>query len=219
MNLGELRRLVQKGEGKQLEFKRKVSHPEKIARELVAFANTVGGTLLLGVDDNGSIPGSKSIEGEAHQIQTYLNTFCTPDLPYQMEKIPINSKRQVLAIYVVESARKPHFILPENRKGPKKSYVRVRDMSVTASREMVFIMRKAQRNHGVSIYYGEYERKLLQQLDLLPQITLEETRELLATSYKKASQTLVRLVQAGLLSIHPTEKGDYFRLAEEAFRA
>ena len=55
----ELKRLALEGEGLQLEFKRKASHPEKIVRELIAFANTEGGTLLIGVDDDGSIPGLK----------------------------------------------------------------------------------------------------------------------------------------------------------------
>ena len=219
MNLDELKRLVRKGEGEQLEFKRKVSHPEKIARELVAFANTSGGTLLLGVDDSGKIPGSKTIAGDAQEIEAFIQKYCSPQLTYHTQKIPINSKKQVWAIHVEESSDKPHFLISYNAKAPKKAFVRVKDMSITASREMIFIMKKAKRSQGVSIYYGEYERKLLQQLDLLPHITLDETRELLATSYKKASQTLVRLVQAGLLSIHPTEKGDYFMLAEEAFRA
>ncbi|MDZ7649627.1 MAG: ATP-binding protein [Cytophagales bacterium] len=42
-----------------LEFKRKAAYPEKIVRELIAFANTEGGTLLVGVDDDKSIPGVK----------------------------------------------------------------------------------------------------------------------------------------------------------------
>ena len=57
--VNQLRRLVSQGEGQHLEFKRKASFPEKIVRELIAFANTEGGTLLIGVDDDKSIPGVK----------------------------------------------------------------------------------------------------------------------------------------------------------------
>lgn len=55
----QLRRLVMEGEGQHLEFKRKVSHPEKIVREMIAFANSEGGTILIGVDDDGLLAGVK----------------------------------------------------------------------------------------------------------------------------------------------------------------
>ena len=57
--LTELRKLISKGEGLHLEFKRKALHPDKILRELIAFANSGGGILLVGVDDDKSIPGLK----------------------------------------------------------------------------------------------------------------------------------------------------------------
>ena len=55
-----LRRLVSQGEGQHLEFKRKASYPDKIVRELIAFANSQGGTLLVGVDDDKSKIGRAS---------------------------------------------------------------------------------------------------------------------------------------------------------------
>ncbi|MEQ8573732.1 MAG: ATP-binding protein, partial [Fulvivirga sp.] len=51
MTFQELKRLVSQGESETLEFKRKVAHPEKIVKEIVAFANTKGGKLLIGVSD------------------------------------------------------------------------------------------------------------------------------------------------------------------------
>ncbi len=43
--------LIQRTEGKTLEFKRDLSSPEGPLRTIVAFANTAGGTLVIGVDD------------------------------------------------------------------------------------------------------------------------------------------------------------------------
>lgn len=68
-HLRELKKLASEGEGIQLEFKLKATYPEKIVRELIAFANTEGGTLLIGVDDDGSIPGVKYPEEEAHVVR------------------------------------------------------------------------------------------------------------------------------------------------------
>jgi predicted HTH transcriptional regulator len=52
-----LRRLIQQGESQTVEFKSRIPTPETIARSLVAFANSNGGILLLGVGDDGRIFG------------------------------------------------------------------------------------------------------------------------------------------------------------------
>ena len=58
MNFREIKAMVKAGENDFLEFKRKVRFPEKIVKEIVAFANTSGGTLLLGVEDkSGNVRG------------------------------------------------------------------------------------------------------------------------------------------------------------------
>jgi predicted HTH transcriptional regulator len=50
--------LLKRHEGKTLEFKRDLSSPEGILKTLVAFANTAGGTVVIGVED-----GSKNVRG------------------------------------------------------------------------------------------------------------------------------------------------------------
>ena len=54
----DLHQLLLAPEGKTLEFKRDLSSPQGVLRTLVAFANTAGGTLLIGVED-----GSRSVCG------------------------------------------------------------------------------------------------------------------------------------------------------------
>jgi len=62
MTLQEVNKLARDGEGLHVEFKKKVAHPEKIVREIIAMANTEGGYLLIGVDDDGTVSGQKFIE-------------------------------------------------------------------------------------------------------------------------------------------------------------
>ena len=80
MTAAELKNLVKKGEGLCLEFKKKADHPEKIVRELVAFANTQGGFLLVGVEDNGNISGLKFPEDEQYVIEAALSKYVKPEL-------------------------------------------------------------------------------------------------------------------------------------------
>ena len=47
----KLTELLRQTEGKNLEFKRDLSSPARFLRTVVAFANTAGGVILVGVDD------------------------------------------------------------------------------------------------------------------------------------------------------------------------
>ena len=49
--------LLQQPEGKQLEFKRDLSSPLNVLKTLVAFANSAGGRLVIGVDDARQVIG------------------------------------------------------------------------------------------------------------------------------------------------------------------
>ena len=51
---------LKRPEGKTLEFKRDLSSPEGVLKTIVAFSNTAGGTLLIGVED-----GSRHVRGAA----------------------------------------------------------------------------------------------------------------------------------------------------------
>jgi ATP-dependent DNA helicase RecG len=64
-----LKLLIAEGEGLTVEFKEQ--YTAKIDRDIVAFANTKGGYILLGVADNGKITGQKlnnKIKSEIHSL-------------------------------------------------------------------------------------------------------------------------------------------------------
>jgi predicted HTH transcriptional regulator len=52
-----LEQLISQGEGQSLDFKAAVPSPEHLARLIAAFANSGGGTILLGGREDGSTPG------------------------------------------------------------------------------------------------------------------------------------------------------------------
>ncbi|WP_292288915.1 RNA-binding domain-containing protein [Marivita sp.] len=56
MSKSYIQQLIREGEHQKQDFKFAVNDARKIARSLVAFANTDGGKLLIGVKDNGVIP-------------------------------------------------------------------------------------------------------------------------------------------------------------------
>ena len=57
ITLAQLQDLIALGEHSRQQFKRSIHHLDALASELVAFSNSGGGTLLIGVNDDGSIAG------------------------------------------------------------------------------------------------------------------------------------------------------------------
>ncbi len=76
--------LIQEGEGTTLEFKESLS--SSFARELVAFANTIGGKILLGVGDAGSIVGVQDTNTLRARVQDTARN-CDPPVRVRAEPV------------------------------------------------------------------------------------------------------------------------------------
>jgi len=218
MDFRDVKRLIEQGEGFTIEFKRKVSTPEKIARALIAFANTKGGHILFGVDDDGSIVGVESEKSEADLIFEAGSVFCEPEILPDIDIVPFSGKDVIVAT-VAESAGKPHYFAatangsPDGGEGTRV-YIRVNDKTVMASKEVVKILRNERPDAPpVRIEYGENEKRLFQYLDTHERITAKEFSQLVNISEHRASRILVGLVRAGVVRIHTLERTDFFTLA------
>ena len=215
MNVQELTQLVSLGEGRQLEFKRRVPRAERMAKEVIAMANTDGGRLLLGVDDDGSIVGVRDAEEEEFALVEALVAHCDPPVSFSTERIQITGRRDVIVVSVPSSGSKPHFLKNTGENGDRTAYVRVRDMSVEASREAVKLMRKSDDPNGVLFEFGEKEQMLMRYLDKYGRITVSQFSKLANIPVRAASHTLVLLTRADILRLHAGERSDYFTLAYE----
>jgi predicted HTH transcriptional regulator len=206
----QLRNLVANGEGATLEFKRKASYPEKIVRGMIAFANTAGGVLLVGIGDDGSIPGLKYPEGESHVIMEALKKV-RPLLPLKETFIPLGGSRTVIQYEIPESKKKPHYVVSESQS--KDYYIRVDDKCIKASREVREIIKRKKNHKGIRFRYGDHEEFLMKYLAENNTITLKEFVNASGLKRFYASHKLVLLVLANVLRIIPHEKGDLFALA------
>ena len=103
----ELMRLVRGGEDTFLELKVKLSNPDRIAQEIVAMANTGGGVIVFGVNDQLRVEGIE--EGEA--VQDELVRICreeiVPSLIPFIDRIAFDNGRRILALDV-NGKRRPY---------------------------------------------------------------------------------------------------------------
>lgn len=209
MDIRQLKKLTDGGESQHVEFKKKAAHPEKIVKEVVAFANSDGGWLFLGVDDNGHLSGLKFPEEEMDVLSQAIKKYCHPHIYFKIYTVPLNQKKAIVAYEIPSSHRKPHKV--SSNEG-SYCYVRINDRSVKASREMREIIRRQRRPRDMNVIYGEKEQILMEHLQHNDHITLAQFQRLATISKKQASRTLVHLVLANILDIVPEEKGDKYFL-------
>ncbi len=211
MTLPEIQHLVRQGETETLEFKTKANHPEKIVKEMVAFANTKGGQLLVGVNDHGEITGLSAAEEELYSLENAISKYCFPRINYRYEIIPVSAKKAILIYTIFESELKPHYTLIEQPENQRKGYIRVADRSVQASKEMKEILRRKRKKAAVRFTYGEKEKVLMKYLEENDFITLKYFAKLADIKPYLASRTLITLVLAKVLKIIPREGEDWYR--------
>ncbi len=110
MNLEELRQMVKQGESYRLEFKESLSGQGDILKELCAFANTVGGTLLAGVTDKGDIKGVVvSSDTETQLVNRILDSIQEPIAP-EVELVPLGNGKAVMRLHVDGHPRAAHTV-------------------------------------------------------------------------------------------------------------
>ena len=206
-----IQKLIEEGEHQMLDFKFEISDCKKIARSLVAFANTDGGRLLIGVKDNGVISGIKS-EEEKHMIQTASEMFCNPNVYFQAKEWNINGKT-VLEVIVPKCKYYKHKAPDHNNK--YKVYIRIKDQNIVADSILLKIWKYQNNTQDIKITFTDAEMFLLKYLNNNEKITLKEFIKEAKINKKEAERILVDFTLMNLIKLEITEKVIFFSLYEE----
>jgi len=139
----DLLRAIAAGEGPQQEFKRLIDNTESVAGEIVAFANSEGGTLYLGVEDDGSIAGVADPEAVFQTLTHLCRDRCIPPISPIIEQFDLGG-RAILALTVNPALNR----LKPYRTAGGRFFVRVgRNKQDATGRELVRIAQAAGELH------------------------------------------------------------------------
>jgi hypothetical protein len=203
-----LSELVKEGESLYLEFKLRATYPDKIVREIIAFANTRGGKLLIGVDDDGRLVGAKYPEEESLVVMRALIKHARPRIQVKYFYVRLTSKRWVVVFEVPESKRKPIKFLEGRNK--LLYYIRFEDKSLQASREAEGILKLQSANATVSFTYGDIENKILKAIEKKSPTTLAELSLATQIPEAKLSPHIIKLTATRVIGWRPQEPHDIF---------
>ena len=215
MTLKEVQKFIAQGEGQIIEFKLKANHPDRIIKEVVAFSNSNGGHLFIGVDDEGSIIGLKDAEEAHYVMEKAMQELCRPQIKYKYQIIPTDGKRAILHYQFESGENKPYyaFLKPFHKRG--RSYVRLQDRSIQASREMRQILKLSLKEASTSFEYGQNEKMLLNYLGNHEEITVNTLCTISNIDKHLASQILIKLTINNVLKVIPNEKEDKFTFVDK----
>jgi predicted HTH transcriptional regulator len=133
--------LLKSEEGKTLEFKRDLSSPKNLLKTLVAFANTAGGQVIIGVDNKTRMPmGFQHPLDEEERLCSLIADSIRPRLVPNVEMVSIEDKT-LLVVEVFLSGSRPHWLKSE---GPNDGvYVRLGSTNRQADRDLIAELRRS----------------------------------------------------------------------------
>ena len=203
---------IREGESQTREFKFRVDSQRKIAKTLVAFANTDGGTIYIGVKDNGVIAGVRG-EEELFMLEGAADLHTRPAVKFEVEALELDGK-MVLAIHVPKSQTPPHEAHEDA------------DSIAAGAREWTAYFRQGAANFRANGVLMEYWRtvevaKSLGEADQAVLTVLRESEEACSVSQiikksglpaKSVEHALATLIAWDAVEFHAGEKGIRFAL-------
>ncbi len=177
-----LNNILARSEGKTLEFKRDSASPTLLMKTLVAFANTAGGRLVIGIGNDRQLTGVKAPLDEEERLRCLIADSITPHLVPNIELLTLQDTT-LLVIEVFVSALRPHWLKAEGHE--RGVYVRIGDSNYPA--DTALIAELGRSAEGIS--YDEMPMPELSKDDL----DLAAVQKCFAGDWKLDEQALVTI--------------------------
>lgn len=127
-------------EGKNIEFKRQYTDDIKYA--VLAFANTEGGTLYIGINDDGSVEGVENPDAVMLQVMNMIRDTIRPDITVAVDcSTELMENKHVVVLIIQRGVARPYYLANKGIR-PAGVYVRQGASSVPASETAILQMIK-----------------------------------------------------------------------------
>jgi len=141
-----IRNEIKKGESKILEFKKELPQKDHLIKTVIAFSNTSGGKLIIGVDDKGTIVGL-STSADIIKMMEYLSSLisdsCYPNIIPEIYTVNVSNKMLVV-IEISKGGLLPYYI--KNKGINEGTYIRVGPTNRKASKNNIIELERQRQN-------------------------------------------------------------------------
>ena len=206
-----LHEYIAEGEHQTQDFKFRVDDPRKIARTLVAFANTDGGRLLIGVKDNGKVAGVDP-EEEFHIIEGAAHLYCKPKVAFET-KVWQDEHKLVLEVYVPPASKRP--VKAKDDDDNWKVYVRRSDHTLIGNKILLGLWSQKNKEVQPPQKFSDEESTFLKTIEDLQPITLSKLYRNSELSKNVIDKLLIRFILWKIVKMDITPEGTFYNLQEE----
>ncbi|MFT5779413.1 MAG: putative HTH transcriptional regulator [Crocinitomicaceae bacterium] len=207
--MSELKNMIKDGEGPLLDFKFRIDDQKKIARTLVAFANSHGGSLLIGVKDNGKVAGINP-EEEFYMIEGAADLHTQPRVDFET-KVWKEGHHLVLEVLVPKSKQKHKAVDEEGR---FRSYVRVKDNTLVGNKILEKIWNLEKNGVNRPEKFDEATMGFIRGIQEHQPATISKLYRGSKIPMKKVDSLLAVLVFWNIVIMEMTEDGTTYRTAD-----
>ena len=178
-------KLLKSPEGKTLEFKRDTSALKQIMRTIVAFANTAGGTIVVGLEDNGDVVGVNDPLLTEEQLASSIADSIAPLIRPEIEIVSTGGK----SILCIQVSHWPGPFYIKSEAEDRGVYIRLGSSTRQASPEFIAEMKRL----GEGISFDRLPR---------PELTADDLNiKAIQEAFQTVNQEITdeKLVSLGLL--------------------
>lgn len=142
--MNSLLNLIHKGENESVEFKESLRLKEEIGQAVSAFSNANGGSILIGISDDGTIIGVDIGRNTLEELASYIKRNTDPAI-FPSMKVEKIKKKKIVVIEVKEGSEKPVFFRSHAYKRVGKTNQRISSSEI----------RKLAKESGEKVYWDE----------------------------------------------------------------
>ncbi len=109
MEVVEIMQVLAQGEDSYNQFKKDVTNIDALAIEIIAFSNTLGGRIFIGVDDDGTVAGLSA--DDVHRINQLLSNAASQNVKpavNPLAEIAMIDDRRIMIVEIAKGINKPY---------------------------------------------------------------------------------------------------------------
>lgn len=204
-----------KGERQTIEFKQRLTKPQKIAKTITSLANTDGGILMIGIRDDKAIVGV-DVDQEKYVLYDAINHFCDPPVKLSVTEVLVPKEEHphqlvsILVVEIPESKTKPH--KAQYRPNDWQTYIRHKDQTLIAGTKTEHMLEIDDRKAPPKPKMSKNQQRLLSYLAKNDRITQKEYATLVNISERRARRELLENLDIGIIRVLEHEQEDVYVL-------
>lgn len=209
-----LKELIAQGESQTLEFKFELNSARRIAATISAFANADGGTLLIGVKDNGVLAGIR-IDEEIYMLEAAASMYCFPPVELKTRRWDVDGKL-ILEATISPSLEKP--VKAETEPGNSKAWLRYGASNRLASPVHIELWKMEKTRKEPAAHFSEKEQRVLIALQDKKWLSLNQASKISKLPRFTTARTLAHFLRWDIIDCETDQAGGFiFVLKDDPF--